>query len=127
MLWSDPVEVSGADKKDHGGICAALLEDFRVLVPTRVSVLCSLCSTGLRNEAGDKAGVVLLGGGTERWRLGWVRLSVAVVLGGGRGLSGGNRGAWGRERGGGTKEELLRRRVGGMVSVPGGGGLRVRF
>lgn len=71
--------------------------------------------------------VVLLGGGTERWRLGWVRLSVAVVLGGGRGLSGGNRGVWGRERGGGTKEELLRRRVGGMVSVPGGGGLRVRF
>lgn len=99
---------------------------FRVLVPTRVLVL---CSTGRRNDTGDDAssGVVLLGGGTERWRLGWVRLSVAVVLGGGRGLSGGNRGVWGRERGGGTKEELLRRRVGGMVSVPGGGGLRVRF
>lgn len=73
------------------------------------------------------SGSVLLGGGTERWRLGWVRLSVAVVLGGGRGLSGGNRGVWGRERGGGAKEEFLRRRVGGMVSVPGEGGLRARF
>lgn len=69
----------------------------------------------------------LLGGGTERWRLGMVRLSVAVVLGGGRGLSGGNKGVWGRERGGGAKEELFRRRDGGMVSVPGAGGLRVRF
>lgn len=56
-----------------------------------------------------------------------VRLSVAVVLGGGRGLSGGNKGVWGRESGGGAKEEFFRRRDGGMVSVPGAGGLRVRF
>lgn len=58
MLWSDPGEVSGAAKKDHVGVCAALLEDLQqkmclgVLVPTRVLVL---CSTGHRNEAGGNA------------------------------------------------------------------------
>lgn len=56
-----------------------------------------------------------------------VGLSVAVVLGCGRGLRGGKRGAWGRERGGGAEEGGLRRREGGMVRAPGGGGLRVRL
>lgn len=68
-----------------------------------------------------------LGGGTERWRLGVVGLSVAVVLGCGRGLRGGKSGARGRERGGGAEDGGLSRREGGMVRVPGGGGLRVRL
>lgn len=59
--------------------------------------------------------------------MGVVGLSVAVVLGCGRGLSGGKSGPWGRERGGGAEEGGLRRRDGGMLRVPGGGGLRVRF
>lgn len=64
----------------------------------------------------------------ERWRLGVIGLSVAVVLGCGRGLSGGKSGAWGRERGGGAEGGGLRRRDGGMARVPGGGGgLSVRF
>lgn len=54
-------------------------------------------------------------------------LSVAVALGCGRGLRGGNSGAWGRERGGGAEVGGFRRRDGGMVRAPGGGGLRVRL
>lgn len=29
MIWSDPVEVSAAAKKDHVGVCAALLDDLQ--------------------------------------------------------------------------------------------------
>lgn len=56
-----------------------------------------------------------------------VELSVAVVLGCGLGLRGGKRGACGRERGGGLEGGGFSRREGGMVRVPGGGGLRVRL
>lgn len=69
----------------------------------------------------------LLGGGTERWRLGVVELSVALLPGCGRGLRGGNSGAGGRERGGGAEEGDLRRREEGMARAPGGGDLRVRL
>lgn len=79
-----------------------------------------------RQSSASRFVSVLLGGGTERWRLGMARLSVAVVLGGGRGLSGGKKCVCG-ERGGGAKEEFFRRRDGGMARVPGAGGLRVRF
>lgn len=40
---------------------------------------------------------------------------------------GGKRGVRGRERGGGAEEGSFSRREGGMVKVPGGGGLKVRL
>lgn len=71
----------------------------------------------------------VLGGGTDRWRLGVAGVLSVVVVVTGRGLSGGKRGACRRDRGGGAEEEDggLRRSEGGMVSAPGGGGLSVRL